>query len=104
MEIAILGDQDTMTGFRFAGIKKGLDYEKADRQAIHKLAEGTGVLIVTEKAKERFKEELAAYAKSSFPIIVEIPDKHGSEKKDMFAQLVKKIIGVEIIPKGDKSD
>ena len=100
MELAVLGDRDTITGFRFAGIKKGLETEKADKKGIRELMEGTGILIVTEKAKERFREELGT--KKQFPIIVEIPDKHGTKKKDMFAQLVKKIIGVEIMPKGDQ--
>ena len=101
MEIAVLGDRDTLTGFRFAGVKKGLDAEKADKRSIRELLDGTGILIVTEKAKEKFKEELDASVKE-FPIIVEVQDRQGGEKKDMFAQLVKKVIGIELMPKGDQ--
>ena len=96
MKIAVLGDEDTVTGFQFAGIKKSLLLEKADKRSLAELAEDSGVLIVTEKAMEKFKEQLETLGKQDFPIIVEIPDKYGTIRRDKFKQLVKKAIGVEL--------
>ncbi|PTD93661.1 V-type ATP synthase subunit F [archaeon SCG-AAA382B04] len=100
MDIAVVADEDTVTGFRLAGIKKTEIIEESEdlKQNLEKHKEDTGILITTERLAEKHREEVNSFKEEGnmFPILVEIPDKFGSAKETELQDLVKKAIGVEV--------
>jgi len=102
MEIIVIGDEITLTGFRMAGIKNtySLDIPK---QSFRDLLqdENIGVIIVTEKFAEQHRsliEESRKTKKRINPIVVEIPDSQGPIKRevDPIKELIKRAIGADI--------
>lgn len=100
MKIVAIGDEDTVTLFRFLGIEGYI----ADKN-LHKnfqdivSQEDVAVIIVTEKVADELMDEIA-YIKlqRDLPIIVEIPDKKGKreDREDSIGRLIKRAVGVEI--------
>lgn len=102
MKMYLISDNiDTLTGMRLAGvegsiahtsdeIKMQLDKVTADKEI--------GVLLITEK----LSRELPEYIKDiklnrRYPVIVEIPDRHGTGRTpDFITQYVKEAIGLKI--------
>lgn len=100
MDVAVVADEDTVTGFRLAGIKKTktIDDPNNLKGALEEFKQNTGVLVTTERLAEENREEINRFKEegSIFPILVEIPDKFGSAKETELRDLVKKAIGVEV--------
>jgi len=100
MKIVAIGDEDTVTLFRFLGIK-GYIADENLRKSFQDIVshEDIAVVIVTEKVADEIMDEIT-YIKlqRDLPIIVEIPDKKGKIKKreDSIARLIKRAVGVEI--------
>jgi len=101
--LAVIGDPDTATGFRLAGIERV--YEASEDEDISELLnrlekEGVSIIIMTERLAERNRnaiKEINARKKSVAPIIVEIPDKKGPiEKVDMIGELTRRAVGIVI--------
>ncbi|MHC1579472.1 MAG: V-type ATP synthase subunit F [Candidatus Alkanophagales archaeon] len=101
--IAVIGDPDTATGFRLAGVERV--YEVSEEEDVSEILsglekEGVSIIIVTERIAERNRErikEMNARKKGVAPIIVEIPDKRGPiEKVDMISELTKRAVGIVI--------
>ena len=92
-QIAVMADQDTVTGFRLGGIKKGYpvqNMEEADK-------------TLRELVKKDFsiiRSTIDKFTKTSaLPMIIEIPDKTGSIRResDPMSELIKRVIGVEMV-------
>ena len=102
MEIGVVGDFDTVTGFRLAGVKKAYEVDDpgAAVERLKKLIKGdTGLIIITEKLAEQIRDEIAVLTEGkAFPLIVEIQDKRGpiEGKVDPIKALIKKAVGVDI--------
>lgn len=102
MKIGVVGDFDTVTGFRLAGVKETYDVEEpgATMEALKKLMkEDIGVIIITERLADQIRDETAELIEGkTLPIIVEIPDKKGpiEGKADPIMALIKKAVGVEV--------
>ncbi len=103
MKISVIGDFDTITGFRLAGIKETYEIEDPGKavEVIKDLFKNMemGVIIITEKIADNIRAELKEISEGKVtPLIVEIPDKKGSiEKKvDPIKELVKRAVGLEI--------
>jgi V/A-type H+/Na+-transporting ATPase subunit F len=103
MKISVIGDFDTITGFRLAGIKDTYEVEDPGKavEVIKDLFKNMemGVIIITEKIADNIRAELKDISEGKVtPLVVEIPDKHGSiEKKvDPIKELVKRAVGLEI--------
>jgi V/A-type H+-transporting ATPase subunit F len=101
MEIAVIGDENTVTGFRLAGIKRtyGLEYGKENLKKIM-TDETVGVLIVTERFVEENPHIITERKslKRMTPIIVEVPDCSGPVDRgfDPIKELIKRAIGTDI--------
>lgn len=101
--IAVIADSDTVVGFRLGGIKEGYVVETTEEaeEALTKLIkENTSIIIITEKIGDELREVIEKFTKSSaLPIIIEIPDKHGSAERaaDPMMELIKRVIGVEMV-------
>ncbi len=102
MEIGVVGDFDTVTGFRLAGVKEAYEAEEpgAAVESLKKLMkEDVGLIIITERLADEIREEMDALtAGRAFPLIVEIQDKGGpvEGKIDPIKALIKKAVGVDI--------
>lgn len=100
MKIAVLGDEDTVTLFRFLGAESYVANENFKKNFQNIVSrEDIAVLIVTEKVADTLMDEIT-YIKlqKDLPIIVEIPDKKGKikEREDSIGRLIKRAVGVEI--------
>lgn len=106
MRIYLISDnKDTLHGLRLAGIKGEIVHERAEaKQTLNKLVKDKeiGIILVTEKVALLIKEEIKDIKLNKpYPLIVEIPDRHGSNKdNDYIMSYVKNSIGIKVW--GDK--
>lgn len=105
MNITVIADPDTTTGFRLAGITQTWDViNPEDALSIFKKLssdEDCGIIITTERIADGIRDginEINEKKKGITPIIVEVPDKRGTmvREVDPLRELIRKAIGVEI--------
>jgi V/A-type H+-transporting ATPase subunit F len=101
-KIAIIGDTDTVVGFRLAGIlNSNIPSDTSEtRQALLTFSQdkNISIIIITEPLAEATRETIEELSERPYPVIVEIPDKTGSleGKESPVRRLVKRAIGVEL--------
>jgi V/A-type H+-transporting ATPase subunit F len=101
-KIAVIGDTDTVVGFRLAGILNANTPadESSARQALLDFSNDANisVVIITEPIAEDIRETIEELSERPYPVIVEIPDKTGrlEDKESPIRRLVKRAIGVEL--------
>jgi V/A-type H+-transporting ATPase subunit F len=101
-KIAIIGDTDTVVGFRLAGILNSNVPSDASetRQALLAFSQNPNIsiIIITEPLAEENRETIEELSERPYPVIVEIPDKTGrlEGKESPVRRLVKRAIGVEL--------
>ena len=101
MNYFVIGDQDTVIGFRFAGIagevvESPRDAEEALDKAVND--QTIGIVIITERTASAIREKVeAAIFERTRPVIVEIPDRQGPlpERKTLM-ELIRQAIGVGV--------
>ncbi len=102
MQMYVLSDNvDTCTGMRLAGIDGMVIherdiFEKELNRLIH--SKGIAIILITEKLCMDF-EDIVTNAKlnNKTPLIVEIPDRHGSRRGDDFiTSYVNEAIGLKL--------
>ena len=102
MKIYLLSDnRDTLVGMRLAGIKGKIVLDKKEAEnALDDLVKSkdTGIVIITEKLAEKMRDKISFIKqRMASPLIVEIPDRHGSIKDpDYIAGYVRDSIGIKI--------
>ena len=101
MKYFVIGDQDTVAGFRFAGLRgKVVDTPADAARALDSALqdETLGIIIITERvaAAVRDKVDAAIFARP-LPVIVEIPDRTGplSDRKSLM-ELIRQAVGVGV--------
>ncbi len=101
-KIAIIGDTDTVVGFRLAGILKSKISKDATstRNGLREFSRDSdiSIIIITEQLAEKVRETIEELSENPYPVIVEIPDKTGhlERKESPIRRLVKRAIGVEL--------
>lgn len=92
---------DTFVGLKFAGIDSIVLHSR--EELIEKLEElkknkDIGIIILTEKAAALAEDKVREIKLSkSIPLVVEIPDRHGSIRgKDSILKYVREAIGLKI--------
>jgi V/A-type H+-transporting ATPase subunit F len=103
MRISVIGDFDTIVGFRLAGIKDAHEVEDP-KEAVEILRElirdeDVGLIIITERLADEIRSETKKMFEGRVtPLLVEIPDKSGpiEKKVDPIKELIRKAVGVEI--------
>ena len=100
-DVAIIGDIDTVTGFKLGGVKKGIIVNN-DEEAKNALDEllNDEIIIITQKIADNIREHIHKRLGSDvLPMVIEIPDKSGSSEggADQMAALIKRVIGVEMV-------
>ncbi|KUK44160.1 MAG: V-type ATP synthase subunit F [Methanothrix harundinacea] len=105
MKIAVIGDSDTVSGFRLGGVTSSnvvKDGEPIDAILKELIADETvGVIAITERVADANRsaiDEANKGKKAVTPILVEIPDKNGPivREVDPLKALIKSAIGVEV--------
>ncbi len=102
MKLFLISDNiDTLTGMRLAGIEGLVAHE---RDELEKALEQTfsnpeiGILLLTEKFGREFPDLINQVKLArKFPLIVEIPDRHGTGRKpDFITSYVNEAIGLKL--------
>jgi len=102
MKMFLISDNiDTKTGMRLAGIEGIVVHEKDEViVALEKAIsdQSIGIILITEKLVDLIPERIAQLKISiSRPLLVEIPDRHGSYKGgDYITKYIREAIGLKI--------
>ena len=102
MKMYLISDNiDTCTGMRLAGIEGAVVHEKEELKAELKRAmadKDIAVVVLTEKFGQEFPEVIAeARQGRSLPLLIEIPDRHGTTRGENFiTSYVNEAIGVKL--------
>ena len=102
MKVFMLSDNThTLTGMRLSGVEGVVVHEREDilkELAKAKEKRDIGILLITELLAERVQLELNEMKLSrSLPIIVEIPDRHGTRRPpDFLTRYIRESIGLKI--------
>lgn len=102
MEIAVVGDKDTIMGLKLAGVTKIFETNNKDeaQQKIRELFQKpeVGLIITTEILADQIRPYLNKLTEASpIPIIIEIPSRLGERKgEDPILTLIKRAVGIEI--------
>lgn len=102
MKMYLISDNvDTLTGMRLAGIEGEIAHgRKEAKQAVEKVLEdrNLGILLLTEKLSFEISElvdEIKLNRKR--PLLVEIPDRHGSGRQQNFiTNYINEAIGIKL--------
>ena len=101
--VAVIGDIDTVSGFRLGGVKKS-EVVNSSEEAIVAfdkfLDEEISIIIITQLLANEIRDHITRKIGSSvLPMIIEIPDKDGSAggSSDQMNDLIKRVIGVEMV-------
>ncbi|MBQ3923647.1 MAG: V-type ATP synthase subunit F [Spirochaetales bacterium] len=103
MNFYVIGDEDVVLGFRFAGID-GTIVDTADETAaaFENATSGEygdiGILIITEKASLLIEDKVMEWQLAGqYPLLVEIPDMNGHiEGKISLLDSIKKAVGIAV--------
>lgn len=101
MKFYVIGDRQTVLGFRLVGIE-GSDVENREEAlAALKAAvarKDVGIVLITEAIAGEVRDEVDARLYGmGFPLVLEIPDSHGpSADRPPIEDIVRKAIGITI--------
>ena len=102
MKMYLISDNvDTLTGMRLAGVEGMVVHEREElKEALNKVLTDSevGVLLLTETFGREFPEIIDnVKLERRFPLIVEIPDRHGTGRKpDFITSYVNDAIGLKL--------
>ena len=101
MRYFVISDNtDTQVGLRLAGVEGVLARTREEGLAAidEALADPTiGILLITEGLAEQCADKLAPLNMDGHtPLVVEIPDRYGSRKKDSITRYIREAIGVKV--------
>lgn len=102
MKMYLISDNvDTYTGMRLAGVDGVVVHERDElRTELEKVLtdKSIGVVLLTEKFGREFPEILDQFRlERQMPLLVEIPDRHGTgRKKDFITSYVTEAIGLKL--------
>ena len=102
MKMYLISDNvDTLTGMRLAGVEGEIAHgQKEAKTAVEKVLEDKklGILLITEKLSFEIPEiidEIKLNRKR--PLVVEIPDRHGSGRQENFiTTYINEAIGIKL--------
>ena len=102
MKLYLISDNiDTLVGMRLAGIEGCIVHEKDElKQALTEALSNPeiGILLLTEKFGRDFPDIVTrAKLEHKHPLIIEIPDRHGTGRKpDFITAYVNEAIGLKL--------
>ena len=101
MRYFVISDNtDTQVGLRLAGVEGVLARTREEGLAAIDEARADptiGILLITEGLAEQCADKLAPLKMDGHtPLVVEIPDRYGSRKKDSITRYIREAIGVKV--------
>ena len=102
MKMYLISDNiDTWTGMRLAGVEGAVVHEREElKQELDKVLadKDIGIILLTEKFGREFPEFIDnVKLERRLPLIVEIPDRHGTGRKpDFITSYVNEAIGLKL--------
>jgi V/A-type H+-transporting ATPase subunit F len=102
MKMYLISDNvDTLTGMRLAGVEGCIVHEKNQLKIELEKAlsnKEIGIILLTEKFGKEFPELIDdVKLKRKLPLIIEIPDRHGTGRKpDFITSYVSEAIGLKL--------
>lgn len=102
MKMYLISDNvDTLTGMRLAGVEGAVVHEREELKAqLDKVLadKEIGIILLTEKFGREFSEIIDnVKLERKLPLIVEIPDRHGTGRKPNFiTSYVNEAIGLKL--------
>jgi len=101
MDLALIGDEDTIIGFKLAGIKDAAIYEESKIEETIEKYKDAKLLMMTEDVAKTVREK--KLDKELQATIIEIPDKQGSKGYAMneISKLFESAIGVKLNKEGE---
>ena len=101
MKFFVLGDEDTVLGFQLAGVE-GKVVREADevREGLKEAFadQRFGIIIIPERLADLARHDVDQYTyKTSFPLIIEIPDRMGPvEGRGSVRDMIRSAVGVHL--------
>lgn len=86
--IAVIGDRETVTGFRLAGVS-GLETDGKNLEQNMESVRDRKIVLINERLYKMVKKWYKG------PVLVPIPDKHGPVGIDTVKMLIREIVGGE---------
>ena len=102
MKMYLISDNvDTYTGMRLAGVDGIVVHEQDElKQALERVLEdkSIGIVLLTEKFGREFPAIIDTFRlERKMPLLVEIPDRHGTgRKKDFITSYITEAIGLKL--------
>ena len=101
MEVVVIGEQNTITGFSLAGVRRTYLPEEGKANLKDILSEdGLGVLILTERFAQDNRKAVEDHqaSKRVTPIVVEVPDINGPIERvvDPIRELIRRALGADV--------
>ena len=99
-KIAIIGDGDSVLAFKAVGIDAYPVSDGAQAgEILKKLAKSYAIIFVTDVIAKQIDEIINRYVASTYPIIMSVPSKSGSNGYGMekIKQAMEKALGVDIL-------
>ncbi len=95
MDIALLGDEDAVMGFKLAGVTHSFIARTESINEVAEKVKQARVLIITEGASEMLRKSMITI---DGPIIIEIPDKSSDGKKSLrrISELFESTVGIKL--------
>ena len=96
MEIVAIGDQDTLLGFRLAGVTTGFVFSEEKSGEIVDACKDAALVIVTEAVAQYLRSQ--ELVEKLTGVLVEIPDSKGSSGSALeeIGRLYEEAIGVKL--------
>ena len=101
-KIAVIGDRDTVTGFRLVGVSETAIPKSADetRDLLYSFFRdpNMGLVIITEPLAAEVEDTIVELSQSPVPVILLISDRNGSTGtyETVLKELIRRAVGIEI--------
>ena len=101
-KIAVIGDRDTVTGFRLVGVSECAIPKSADktRELLYNFFRdpSMGLVIITEPLAAEVEDTIVELSQSPVPVILLISDRTGSTGtyETVLKELIRRAVGIEI--------
>lgn len=96
----VIGDDETVTGFRLAGVPgraARTPFDTVEALKVAAATEGVSIVIITERLAAAVEEELRGYYAAGAPLIIHIPDRGGpSPDRTPIREMIKSAVGVSM--------
>ncbi len=101
MEFFVIGDEEVVLGFRFAGADGAAVYNREGALEAFRRATTAGdvkILILTEQASAMIEEEVTAWQfGGAYPLVVEVPGIEGHlENRRSLVDAIREAVGVHV--------